>query len=535
MPHAPLRPMAVMLSACCALGALATPSSSGARSARVGASLPWAPNSWEYAPVFAFPGASPVFMNSSQLQYFAGTQTGGAGFSNLLIWGINSTCVNSSTGATFPPDCSSSHCYCNRQDPEAQTWVLNMEESLAAQGAALKRVSNLPVLGYIEGLSAQQYYRAQAQLWLNASYNDWMLRIEALGPNPVDCYRCSPSCNWQGVEFRQYDLRNPAMREYYVQSVIGGLINTPSLDGTFLDVMDWWPDACPGWHCTPQELSDLTNASLVATQEALAFAATLGKVISVSCHSSSTSNPSYYYDHIAILQQNPTSAMRFYEFFRPSDLQDLMNETQNLGLAVHVHSPTKTLNPDWVELAVFLLAANDYSYFSYSSTGWMFDSFPWQPEFSLPLGPPSGPPSTVNVSTPIAAWQLIPGLNFIFSMPPGQNASLPGALEYLGRVSSPEACLALTQANSTYLGFTWVNATNPGWGLSCYARYGAFNAPACVQSLNPGPPCWTTLEQDCVSAAAQPVTLTAPKIVRDFAHLHVEYDARTGSATLTPQ
>jgi len=57
-------------------------------------------------------------MNASQATYFANS------FSNLLIWGVNATCL-SEDGSTFAPDCQSSTCYCNRSNPEGQTWVLN--------------------------------------------------------------------------------------------------------------------------------------------------------------------------------------------------------------------------------------------------------------------------------------------------------------------------------------------------------------------------------------------------------------------------
>jgi hypothetical protein len=110
-----------------------------------------------------------------------------------------------------------------------------MESSLQAQGAVLKAASSidLPVLGYIEGLSAQQYYVAQNALMHDPQYSSLLLRINALGL--IDCYR--DGCNWQGVEFRQYDLRQATMRDYYTARVLGDLISSPSLDGTFIDVI----------------------------------------------------------------------------------------------------------------------------------------------------------------------------------------------------------------------------------------------------------------------------------------------------------
>ena len=60
-----------------------------------------------------------------------------------------------------------------------------------------------------------------------------MLNIDAKGL--INCY--VDGCNWQGVEYRQYDLRQAAAREFYVHRVIGDLLSSPSLDGTFIDVI----------------------------------------------------------------------------------------------------------------------------------------------------------------------------------------------------------------------------------------------------------------------------------------------------------
>lgn len=68
---------------------------------------------------------------------------------------------------------------------------------------------------------------------LCCSLSGMLLRVAAKGL--IDCYR--DGCNWQGVEFRQYDLRQPAAREFYTHRVIGDLISSPSLDGTFIDVI----------------------------------------------------------------------------------------------------------------------------------------------------------------------------------------------------------------------------------------------------------------------------------------------------------
>jgi len=221
----------------------------------------------------------------------------------------------------------------------------------------------------------------------------------------------------------------------------------------------------------------------------------------------------------------------------------LIHEAQTLGLAVHVHSPAYTLAPDWVELAAFLLAANDRSWFSYSRGDWMFDSFPAMPEYGRPLGLPLGPPSNASSpSKPYAAWALIPGVNFIFSLPPAPNASVPGVLQYLGGAASAsaEACLTAVRAgaggHSNYTALTWVDPSRHPWGPACFARMDAFPAVAaqCLAQWDQAAPCYTAAEATCTSAVAVPVSVPAAGVVwtREFQHLTVTLDTATLNATL---
>ena len=353
-----------------------------------------------------------------------------------------------------------------------------MEASLQEQGARLKaRAPAYPVLGYIEYLSAQQYYEAQAALWLNATLSPLMLSVASKGL--IDCYR--DGCDWQGTEFRQYDLRQAAARDYYVSTVLGSLITNPGLDGTFFDSIDWWLSACGSWPCTAQEKSDLVAASLTTLDAALAFAAGLGKVLSVSSHTSLGSNPEYYAAQAALLAKYPANAIRFWEFFSPSAdcLASLRYETETLGLATHVHVDKRTMSPDWLELAVFLLGMGERSYFSYSGP-WNLDSFAVQPEFRAPLGAPLGPATNATARTPTAPWQLLQNQNLAYDLPPAPNASVPGVLRFLGLAPSAEACLALAAAAPDATAFTWARATDKQWANHCWARVDALDAAACI-------------------------------------------------------
>jgi hypothetical protein len=486
------------------------------------------PFSWDTLPVFAFPGAAPRFMTPNETGYFT------SNFANILIWGLNASCVGAD-GAPEPASCpeGASHCWCDQAHPESQQWVLNMEESLQAQGVALKAAAGpgafYPTLGYIEYLSAQQYYKNQAAMWTNSSLVPLMLSVESRGL--IDCYK--DGCDWQGTEYRQYDLRQPAMRDYYVNDVILGLVSGPGLDGTFLDSIDWWAtSACAQWPCTAQEAADLTNASLLTLEASLAATAAIGKVLSVSSHTTLTVSPDYYHAQIDLLAA-AGNGIRFWEFWKPDEdcLTTLLYETTVLGLPTHVHTPDRTLSPDWVELAVFLLGMGDHSYFSYSGP-WNLDSFAVMPEFTRPLGAPLG--DAVNASKPVnyAAWELVPAQNFVYGWPSAPNASIPGQLAALGPFPNASACLAAVRANASFNAMTWAGPAEGEWKDTCWGRLDAWDAQACVTSENDGPPCYAAAEPGAVSAAAVPLVRAEAVWTRSFEHLDVTWSTATGDATL---
>jgi len=491
--------------------------------------LPW-PFSFDTLPVFAFPGAAPRFMTSAEMAYFT------ANFDSILIWGLNATCVNTTDGRLFPANCplGKSRCSCPTASGrlEDQVFQPNMETSLQAQGAELKRAAGpgriYPVFGYIEGLSAQKYYAAQLAL-MEPSNSSLLLSTE--GKGLIDCYR--DGCSWQSTEYRQYDLRQAAARDYYANEVILGLIAGDGLDGTFIDVIDWWADACGQWQCTPQEAADLVNGSLAALEQALSVARGAGKVLSVSSHTSLTTNPAYYASYCALLVNY--GGIRFWEFFTPGeeDLASLLHETSLLGLATHVHVTTRTLTPDWVELAVFLLGMGPGSYFSFSGQ-WNLDSFDVFPEYTRPLGAPLGPARNTSVDTPWAAWQPIPDMNLAVNWPSCPTCPVPGKLLTFGPVASAEVCLAAVRANvPACTAMTWVPADGSVWAQSCWGRLDAFDAAACVNGEVQAAPCYAMAEAGHVSAVTQPFQRTKAVWTRSFEHLNVTWTPAGGNATLT--
>ena len=474
------------------------------------ATLPW-PYSFDTLSVFAFPGAAPRFMTEAEVAYFE------ANFESMLVWGLNATCLDGS-----PASCASSECYCNRSAPETQRFQPTMESSLQLQGAALKarRAAThpgvyFPTYGYLESLSAQQYYAAHQRILYDEGFASWRLATGAKGV--IDCYR--DGCNWQGTEFRQFDLRQPLVRDYYTYEVIGAIVNGSGLDGTFMDVLDWWYDACVDWQCSPQERDDLVSASLLALEQVLSTYP--NKVFSVSSHTSLSYNTEYYLAHLGLMKAFG-NAVRFWEFYTPGDIPSLIYETQELKVPVHVHVTSRTLSPDWVELASVLIGYGDYTVFSFSGP-WMLDSFNVFPEYTRPLGRPLGAAEGSSTNTTVPAWGLLESQNLVNDWPvgPWPNASIPGALAFLGLQPTTDACLAQVRANSSFTAMTYVNSSDPVWGTTCWGRLETVNWQSCLESESAGAPCWASAEPTIVSAVNAPVLVTTTTWTRSFEHVDV--------------
>ena len=337
---------------------------------------------------------------------------------------------------------------------------------------------------------------------------------------------------------RADDLRDPAVQAYYVDSVIGSLIGGPGLDGTFLDSIDWWAtSACEQWPCTPAETADLTLATLTTLDATLTAAAAADKVISVSTHTSLTSHRDFFLQQAGILARHRAHAIAFFEFFAAAeaDLQTLIYVTQTLGLAAQVHVQTRTLAPDWLELAVFLLGAGEGSYFSCSKP-WNLDSFDVFPEYALPLGPPAGPAVRTSTPQPLAAWTLLPGQNLVYNLPPPPPwgpAPIPGTLAFLGyNSSSAEDCLARVRANASLTAMTWVGANDKEWSLTCWGRADAPPWQQCIDAQSGAAPCWAAAEAVCTSAVATPLVRQEVVWTRSFQKLRVTWAVGNASATL---
>ena len=492
----------------------------------------------------AFPGAASRFLSPEEAANFT------RNFGSLMIWGLGATCLSPTDNTTqFPAFCGSSWCQCLppplRKAPlEAQRFVTNMDGNLQAQGAALKAAAAaqgraVSVLGYIDHTSPQQYFANQNALREDPSLAVHLARLESLGGAPIDCMSAARgNCCEQGSEFSIYNFSNPATVAYYAEKVVGALIDGPGLDGTFLDSIDWpltfGCGASPGhWVCTPAEKAALVRGTLDALDAALAYSASRGKLLSVSSHNSLGHNAEYYLAQLALLAGHG-NGWRFYESFEvsPDSLATYLFEAQGLNVSsgaalpatpryavpVMMHTyATPTMNPDWVELAAFLLGANTNSYFS-CSQGWDIDSFPVHPEFARPLGAPLGPPTLSQQALP--PWALIPGLNVVDSLPPSPGANASNAV-FLGRVPTPADCAALARAGS-FAAFTHT-LDGSAWSSTCYARNDTLPARCFTAAgAGAGPPCFSVFGPGHASGCGEPVPGGGPaEYRREFEHLRV--------------
>lgn len=341
-------------------------------------------------------------------------------------------------------------------------------------------------------------------------------------------------CCEQGSEFAMYDFRQQAARDYFVSEVLPPLIDGDGLDGTFLDSIDCFLTyGCGGrWTCTDAERDGLVAGSLLALDASLAYAASKGKLLSVSSHNSLGVHGAFYTAQLGMIARHG-NAWRFYEGFgvSPDSMATYLYEAQGLNCSVagsdgnacvpsaanfsvpvmmHTGYSGRTNAPDWVELAAFLIGANVNSYFSFSG-GWDIADFPLQPEFLRPLGAPLGPPSVTRNSTLLPPWAPIEGLNSVFSLPPSPGANASNAV-FLGLVNTSAECAVLAEAASGVSAFTHtIDSTGSGWSRTCYGRT---DAPplACFTPAGAalGPPCWSTFG---VAGAVSGAALRVPAAV----------------------
>eukprot|EP01084_Bolivina_argentea_P194458 333643_1 len=353
-----------------------------------------------------------------------------------------------------------------------------MEQSLQYQAYDLKtnlikERKDLKIFGYIESTNVQESYVFQHE-FNSDNHSNWHLTLDNIGT--VNCY--TDGCDWQGPSYRQYDHRQQVVRDYFVNQVVYNLINTSYLDGFFMDsISAWMVTLCPEWKCTDQEYNDLYNGSLSVADQTVDLLKNMNKIGTISAHVDLYHFPDYYWKYREILSKyNGDHTIRFYEclekYYWGSSFYNhfvtLLNETKS-GVAVHVHACSKTMNPDWVELAAFLIIANNQSWFSYSS-GWTVDD-PWyQKEFNYSLGEPVSDATCINDMQ----WHVFDGINTLAysNAVPGGNSS-DNMIVYIGKFDNYTGCVDAVELNTGFGGFNWVKSNAGVWSNMCYGIYGA--------------------------------------------------------------
>ena len=175
---------------------------------------------------------------------------------------------------------------------------------------------------------------------------------------------------------------------------------------------------------------------------------------------------------------------RFYEDFQGGrndggmggNFKTYLNETnygQGGSFAIEIHVATKTMRPDWVELAAFLIGANNQSWFSYSCcypSGWNVYSGWYQKEFGQRLGKPLTNGQCKN------DWYIYNNSNAIWKGTNPKSNSTDGNIIYLGIYNDYQGCLSQVKASGNKYGptgfhaFTWVNNEGQDYALQCFGR-----------------------------------------------------------------
>eukprot|EP01084_Bolivina_argentea_P319919 554959_1 len=428
------------------------------------------PFSWSHVPIFAFPGFHHGFLTESDITKYSLNS-----FDQLLLCAFNVSCQNPKNGNIYPAQLSNSYYSCGSD----HTFYANMEQSLQYQAYDLKtnlikNKPNLKVFGYIESTNVQQSYVYQQRFNSDTPpFNTYHLQLDNMGV--INCY--TDNCDWQGPSYRQYDHRQQSVRDYFVNSVVYNLINSTFIDGVFIDSVSSWPVVlCPEWKCTPTEYQQLFDGSLNVTLQTVDLLHNLNKIGIISAHVDMFHFADYYWKYRQILQKyNGDHSIRFYEcvesYYWGSSFYNhfvtLLNESA-VNMAIHFHNCKKKMNPDWVELAAFLIVANNQSWFSYSE-GWTVEQ-PWyQTEFGNSLGQPFGDANCTNDRQ----WHVFEGINNLaYSDAIAGGNSSDGMIIYIGMFDSYEQCMEAVQIHKEFGSFNWIDDSGGVWKNMCYGKYG---------------------------------------------------------------
>eukprot|EP01084_Bolivina_argentea_P095852 172323_1 len=463
------------------------------------------PFSWDKPPIFAFPGAHDGFITQQEINLYNYTQ-----FQQFNIWGFNVSC-QAPNGTIYPAPTPSSRYECPNN-----SFYPNLETALQYQSHQLKQMlsTNLSIFPYIIFTSAQQSYVYQ-NIFNSPQHSDWHLTLTNAGT--INCFNASYHCEYQGPSEYQYDFRQTAVQNYFINNILMSITNSSFVNGLFLDEVDNWICIwCNSWHCTPQEISDISDAIVNTLNNMFAAykkAYGSSKVFSISLKSNLNSYSDLYWRIRGILEKYNDIAIRYYEGFQAADkFMTYFNETNYGigGLAQQVHSYAKTLNPDFVEFAAFLIGANNQSWFSYSY-GWTVNSGWYQPEYDNKLGKPLAPGNCSFDNK----WYIYNDTNNIYGKVQPKCNSTDGTVIYIGVFNDYNSCFDAVKSYKygEFGSFTWVNNAGGNYALQCFGRIGDT---------------WNTVKQNTTVSGH----LGAMLCTRSFEYCDVVLDVDNYGATL---
>eukprot|EP01006_Ploeotia_vitrea_P013558 TRINITY_DN35417_c0_g1_i1.p1 TRINITY_DN35417_c0_g1~~TRINITY_DN35417_c0_g1_i1.p1 ORF type:complete len:404 (+),score=27.05 TRINITY_DN35417_c0_g1_i1:134-1345(+) len=352
---------------------------------------PWA-FSWSTVSTMAFPGFIPRPFTPTEDQQWAQ-------FTSTDICCVNLTCHHTASGATKPAHCPrNSHCVC----PTGYDWIGNEEVSSIAAASAIQQISKKAGKQHLSFpyiyLSISEVWFAAGQEFNNPANDAWFVR-DGNG-DPIDCRNPKYPCSSQGSEAHVYNFSMPEVRSFFLNKVVAPFANSPHVDGNFFDELEWfWTYWAHRFKIPEPKIQQLRNGTFTMLSELLQYMAAHKKVPVVSSKATKTYLPVWFNQTSQLLEKY--GGFRFYEFFCDpkrgsatclTQIESMMDEVDR-NIPIQVHAPYPHAHNYSVEfqLAAFLVACGEYSYFSFGlESDWTVNTWPDLPEYHKPLGKPLG-------------------------------------------------------------------------------------------------------------------------------------------------
>eukprot|EP01084_Bolivina_argentea_P227175 383708_1 len=461
------------------------------------------PFSWDRIPVWSFPGFSNHFLTDTEVYNPSNSLNN---FSYVLLSAFNASCLLPN-GTYYPATTTNWWYECSSTPGDISNMTINLqiypnlEPSIAYQAMQLKQKylnskNNSIILAYIETINSQMSYITQAQFNEEKYKSEW-LYISNKGY--INCmeYNHSMGCDYQGPSAHQYDHRQEKVRKYFINNVLNSIlfdyVYSEYLDGVFLDTMSSWIEPyalCYDWNCTQEEYNQLYNASLQITDDSLKYLQSVSKIGSVSIRGDLFDASKYYKQHLELIIKYKDIAVKYHEEICNTRVSTLYNKMITLlyelqyNISIQVHVLPATYNPDMVELAGYLIIAQNNTWFSQSIGGWGVNDSWWIPEFNNKLGKPleNGKCNyTYYGFNDLSKWKIVINQTVIGCctnrMIAGGNESIYGAI-YMGIYNNFIDCRNKIEKYAKIYNFTsftyYGNVIDKqgNWTNMCYGRIG---------------------------------------------------------------